>query len=140
MKRPRVGILEALIPILITLPEAAWAADGATPALGQLALRAGASLAAVVGLIVLLAVLVRKFKAIPGAVSSGGRLASLARLDLGARREIRLVRVDEKTLVVGVTGDRIELLCEVEGRLEDAESTSGRKPALQILRELTTSS
>ena len=116
------------------------AADPAVPSLGHLALRSGASLAGVLLLIVLLAVLVKRFRLPASIRPAGGRVSSIDRLDLGARREVRLLRVDGRMLVVGVTADRIELLTQyaAEDSLDSVDDEDA--PSLQVLRNLVTSS
>jgi flagellar biosynthetic protein FliO len=77
-----------------------------------MSLRAGAALGAVILLIVALSALLRRLRESGGSSGPSRRLASLERLDLGAKREIRLVRADDRLLVVGITADRMELLSE----------------------------
>jgi flagellar biosynthetic protein FliO len=77
-----------------------------------MSLRAGAALGAVILLIVALSALLRRLRESGGSSGQSRRLASLERLDLGAKREIRLVRADDRLLVVGITADRMELLSE----------------------------
>lgn len=137
-RRTGRGIPELLTFALVAAPSAAWAADDAAFGLGELALRAAGSLAAVIALIVVLALLLRRLKSVPGGLGTGGRITSVARLDLGSRRELRLVRIDGRTLLLGVGGERIELLCELPPEARpDAEPSAG---PLRILRELATSS
>jgi flagellar biogenesis protein FliO len=95
--------------------------------MGELVLRAGLSLALVLALIAALAFLVRS--RITNATASGkNALAHVARLDLGGRREIRLLAVRDHLLVVGVAPGRIELLADypgaAEGSLDAPEASS----------------
>jgi flagellar biosynthetic protein FliO len=146
MSRPRTRspVLLALLSVL-GCPALARAADPSFSA-GTLSLaaRTVGSLAGVIGLIVLLALLLRRLResSRPGARSAG--LTTLGRLDLGSRREIRLVRAGERTLVLGVTDRRIELLTELERPEEDAgtvgEPPEHQAPVVRILRQLTSSS
>ncbi len=129
---------------LLAWPTSALAADPATPSsLGMAAFRTAASLAIVLGLIALLAFLFRRFRESASHRPSSGRIASIARLDLGGRREIRLVEIAGRRLVVGVAGDRIELLTELEGDEEVPDEMAPDPPrrpaALEVLRKLATS-
>jgi flagellar biosynthetic protein FliO len=100
--------------------------------------RAGLSLLAVLAAIAACAWLFRRLSSSAPVRARGGRLGSLARLDLGGRREIRLVRADDRVLVVGVTADRIDLLTDLGTAPAAADSEPA--PALHVLRNLTTSS
>jgi flagellar protein FliO/FliZ len=119
---------------LALIPTPALASDGAVPSLAETAARTVLSLAAVLAAIGGLAWLLRRMRVSPRSARGGARLASLARLDLGFRREIRLVEVADQILVLGVTPERIELLTELDA------AAKVRQPDLQVLRELTTSS
>ena len=129
---------------LLAWPTSALAADPATPAsIGMAAFRTAASLGIVLALIALLAFPFSRFRESATRRPSGGRIASVARLDLGGRREIRLVEISGRRLVVGVTGDRIELLTELESGEEATEEVAPDPPrrpaALEVLRKLATS-
>jgi flagellar protein FliO/FliZ len=119
---------------LALIPTSALASDGAVPSLAETAARTVLSLAAVLAAIGGLAWLLRRMRVSPRSARGGARLASLARLDLGFRREIRLVEVADQILVLGVTPERIELLTELDA------AAKVRQPDLQVLRELTVSS
>ncbi|NNE43135.1 MAG: flagellar biosynthetic protein FliO [Gemmatimonadetes bacterium] len=137
MPRKPSRSLTAVPAFLLLTPAAALAADSVPP-ISQMALRAGLSLAVVVAAIFAVALLLRRLSGSAAKPASGRRLASLARLDLGNRRELRIVRADHQVLVLGVTADRIELIRELPAdALEDEESPA---PALTVLRKLTTSS
>jgi flagellar biosynthetic protein FliO len=120
--------------LLALIPTPALASGDAVPSLGAVAMRTGLALAAVLAAIGGLAWLLRRLRFCPRNVRADARLASLARLDLGLRREIRIIEVADQVLVVGVTADRIELLTELDS------PAKVRQPELQVLRELTTSS
>ena len=107
----------------------------ATPGLAELALRAGLALAAVLALIGGLAFLVRRARigARPGAARA--HLVPLDRVDFGGRRELRLVRVRDRLVLVGVTGERISLLTELPVGPDEAEEPKG----LQLLQKLANS-
>jgi flagellar biogenesis protein FliO len=123
------------------VPAAALAADGdAVPGLGEMALRAGLSLAAVLALIVALAVLVRRLRTPRAAASSSRRVVPLDRLDLGSRREIRLLRVEDRLVLLGVTGDRIALLSDLPAGAEDVRGEGSDPGGLRLLSKLTNSS
>jgi flagellar biogenesis protein FliO len=133
MKAPWRAPLETAVLVLST-PAAVWAGESAAPpGLPELALRAVAALAAVVALIVALAALARRLKISPGLRSANERLASLGRLELGGRREIRMVRVDDEVLILGVTPERIELLSSSRARLASDPAE------IPVLRKLATS-
>jgi flagellar biosynthetic protein FliO len=124
----------------VSAPVAAHAGAGDSVTTGALVARAGLSLLAVLAAIAACAWLFRRLSSLSSASPGrqrGSRLSSLARLDLGARREIRLVRAEDRLLVVGVTGDRIELLTDLGSGAPEADS--GAAPALRVLRDLTTS-
>jgi len=104
----------------------------------MVALRAVLSLAGVVALIAALGLLLRRLQAQQSSRPASGRLRSLARLDLGARREIRIVEADGHRLVVGVTADRLDLLTALPaGRSAGAEEVPAE---LRVVSGLTTSS
>lgn len=79
----------------------------------MLALRATASLAVVLALLFGLVHLLRRSQRPSNATSKAVGLMTRGRLDLGARREIRLVEVEGRLLVVGITNERMELLTEM---------------------------
>lgn len=64
-------------------------------------------------LIFVFAFLARRFLKFGAAGKSTGRMRVLETLPLGGKRMIQIIRVHERTLVVGVTGERIELLSEL---------------------------
>jgi flagellar protein FliO/FliZ len=107
----------------LLLPHSAHAAGtAAIPSIGLSLVRVGASLALVIALLLALATLFRRARAAQRAANPGPRLETLDRMDLGTRRELRLVRAGDRVLVVGITDERIELLSE----LEEAESEAPR--------------
>jgi flagellar biogenesis protein FliO len=122
----------ALAAATAATPALARAADPALPASGEfLAIRTILSLAFVLALLfVTLGVLRRlRFGAGPGA-SSSIPIASRGRLDLGAHREIRLVDVGGRILVVGITNESMELLAELPAEaLAHAASRTDPAPA-----------
>ena len=130
--------------LLLGAPATAFAADPEVlPTLGQATLRAVAALGLVLVLIVLLAYLFKRLRQSSPVSSNHGPVASVARLDLGGRREIRLVRVGDRQLVVGITSGRIDLLSEQPAPSEvpraDTAEASPRHPALEVLRKLASS-
>jgi len=138
----RADTLAATLTPLITSPALA---DEGLPALSQSAFRALAALGGVLALILVLSWLLRRFRDASIARADGPALASLGRLDLGSRREIRVVRVLDRLLVVGVTEQRCELLTELPsvGAAPSAEAVpdvESGPPALEVLRKLATSS
>ncbi|MGQ0720022.1 MAG: flagellar biosynthetic protein FliO [Candidatus Eiseniibacteriota bacterium] len=129
----RRRLLDPRILLALT-PTPALAAGDAVPSLAAVAMRTGLALAAVLAAIAGLAYLLRRLRFSPRNQRTDARLASIARLDLGLRREIRIIEVADQVLVVGVTADRIDLLTELD------TAAKVRQPELQVLRELTTSS
>jgi flagellar protein FliO/FliZ len=123
---------------VLALPVAARADSGDPVSTVALVARAGLSLLAVLAAIAACAWLFRRVSAVATPRARGARLGSLARLDLGARREIRLIRADDRVLVVGVTPDRIDLLTDLGAGAAGADTAAA--PALRVLRDLTTSS
>jgi flagellar biogenesis protein FliO len=136
------AIPEVAVIVALASPATAWAEGaGGAPGLGELGLRAGAALAAVLALIAVLAVLVRRLRLSPHVGRSGGRLASRGRLELGGRREIRLIQVDRQMLIVGITPERIELLSAYDEGVSSTEIPSSEgEPDISVLRKLATSS
>ncbi len=134
------------LTFLLVLPSIALASPpDALPGFGSMIARALASLGGVLGLIVLLAWLFRRLRATTMAGGGGEAVTSSGRLDLGARREIRVVKVRDRTLVVGVTEDRIELLTELDEPLSGDETEAANEaPAafrgLRALQKLASSS
>ncbi len=119
MRSPRVPPdVRALLPTLlltVALPVPALAADpGALPELGLSLVRVAASLALVLALLLALAALARRARMSARFGASQRGLETLDRLDVGGRREIRLVRAGARRLVVGITDARMELLAELE--------------------------
>jgi flagellar biosynthetic protein FliO len=147
-----------LVPLLLLLLPCTAHATGAEGMMGTMApstfalvARALGSLAGVVALIALLALLFRRLR-VPGpARAATRRLRSVERLDLGGRRELRVVRAGGRTLVLGVTEQRIDLLTELDdvpgegaeaspSACEHDESAAGSgTPVLRVLRKLATS-
>jgi flagellar protein FliO/FliZ len=123
---------------MVAAPAAARADAGDAVSTAALVARAGLSLVVVLAAIAGCAWLFRRLSNAAPARAQGARLGSLARLDLGARREIRLVRADDRVLVVGVTPDRIDLLTDLGTGVAAADPAPS--PALRVLRDLTTSS
>ena len=107
----------------------------AVPGLGELVLRAGLALAGVLALIGGLAFLVRRWRVGSHPGPSRAHLVPLDRVDFGGRRELRLVRVRDRLVLVGVTGDRISLLTELPAGEAGAEEPKG----LQLLQKLASS-
>lgn len=134
----RISLTASLAATIASFPLPVFADAGSTgPSMAMVALRAALSLAGVIALIGALALLLRRLHAHASSRPAGGRLRSLARLDLGARREIRLVEADGRRLLVGVTSERVELLTS----LGTADPGEEELPAeLRVVSGLTTSS
>ena len=140
-RRPDVRLF-GLALILLTTPTLAFASGAdAVPGLTAMGLRAVLSLAGVLALIAALAFLVRRLRTPGGSGPATRRVVPLDRLDLGGHREIRLLRVEKRLLLVGVTGERIALLSELPDTSVGASEESGALGSgLSVLRKLTNSS
>lgn len=118
MRSPRVlPDVRALVPsvLLAALPATARATGpGALPELGLSLVRVAASLALVLALMLALAALFRRARMTTRFGPTRRRLETLDRLDVGGRREIRLLRAGAKHLVVGITDARMDLLAELD--------------------------
>ena len=106
---------------------AAQSAPGTVPDLGVTMLRVSGSLALVLALLFALVALMKRARTHVRRGRTGPALETVDRMDIGARREIRLVRAGERLLVVGITEERMELLSEIE--TEGAESVAAAAPA-----------
>ncbi len=110
------------------MPAHAWAADPAfSTSSGVLALRTVLSLAFVLGLLFLTLRFLRGLQfGGTRATTRAHPIASRARLDLGAHREIRIVDVHGRLLVVGITHESMQLLTELapDALTAPAETTS----------------
>jgi flagellar protein FliO/FliZ len=106
----------------------------------ELALRAGGSLVLVLLLFASLVFLLRRFRGgAAGLRDSANRFLRLReRIDLGARREIRVVEVQGRLLVVGVTNQGITLLTELDAAASPAEQAPppAGGPLLRVLRKM----
>ncbi len=83
-----------------------------------------AGLALVLGIMVGAYWLVRRL-APKAAALGGGRMRLLARLGLGPRKFLAMVKVADRVLVLGVTTDSIRLLCELDQPLPDRDQPEG---------------
>lgn len=118
--RPVIGLLRGALGGLTALWPAglAWAQEQAPSALPESGFGAAlfqmvAGLAAVLGLMIGLYWLLRRFT--PGRTASGGGgLRLLGRLALGPRKFVGLVQVAGRVLVLGVSDRNISLLCSIE--------------------------
>jgi len=130
----RTRAVSALALLAPFVPSLAWGQDPATvPSITHMAMRAGGALALVLALIGALVLLLQRLRAVGRPAANSQRMSVLERLDLGSKREIVLVRVDDRTLVVGTAGDRIELLSESDTPFASLPATVGR-PASPMLR------
>lgn len=126
-------------------PAHAWAADPAfSTSSGVLALRTVLSLAFVLGLLFLSLRFLRGLQLGESrATTRAHPIASRARLDLGARREIRIVDVHGRLLVVGITDQSMQLLTELapDALAEPAETASAAcetTPAARLAARIPT--
>ncbi|MBY6105225.1 flagellar biosynthetic protein FliO [Ferrimonas balearica] len=76
-----------------------------------------ASLVGVVGLIIVLAVLARRFN-LPNSV--GGPMKTVAMLPVGTKERVAVIQVGEQQYLVGITGQSVTLLDKLEQPLETA--------------------
>ncbi|HET9886049.1 MAG TPA: flagellar biosynthetic protein FliO [bacterium] len=97
----------------MVIPAAAWGGEGGAPSTPFLFLRMILSLAVVLALLFGVLHGLRRFHERNPAGRSAPLLTSKARLDLGQRREIRLIEIPGRVLVLGITPDRMDLLAEM---------------------------
>ena len=87
----------------------------------------------VLALILLFAYFAKRFFKFSPSRKSQGRMRVLETMPLGGKRMIQIIKVNERHLVVGVTGERIELLTELPEEEIDAsgkeESEKGKGKA-----------
>lgn len=119
----------SIAPALLMLPALTHAAE-ATPAplVGGLQLWAG--LAIVMALILLLYAAAKRWLPWP----AGGRTGIIQICEtrpLGPKKVLYLVKVRDRELLLGVTGERIELLCEMPAATDDINE----EPFEQTLRK-----
>jgi len=157
LRRPDARLIATLPLLLPCVAHAAGAeaVDGvmaaAAPGTFTLVARALGSLAAVVALIAALALLLRRLREHAPARGAARSLHAIERLDLGGKRELRVVRAGDRMLVLGVTEQRIDLLTELDGAAEtaaeaapdhgaaNAAAAGAGTPGLRLLRKLATS-
>ena len=60
-----------------------------------------------------------------GRAASGGNMRVLERLQVGADRQLLLVKVQEHCFLLGVSSAGIELLTEIEGELKENTQPAG---------------
>ena len=88
----------------------AWANSGAEePVFSQVIM----ALVLVIALIFITLYIVKRFFSIGGKGRGGTRLRILDSLPLGGKRMVQVLKVFDRTLVIGVTGERIDLLTEL---------------------------
>jgi flagellar protein FliO/FliZ len=80
-----------------------------------------AALVVVIGLILVTIYILKRYFKIGGAGTARGRVRVIDSLPLGGKKMIHVLKVYERSLVIGVTGDRIDLLTE----LSDEEVPAG---------------
>jgi flagellar protein FliO/FliZ len=84
-----------------------------------------AALGVVLGMIVLLMAVIRKLSSHRIGMASGKRIQVLESHYMGVKKSISLVRVPGKVLVLGISGDRINLL---DTLVEPVEDGGGGQP------------
>lgn len=122
-----IRALAALAALLAFAAPAGAAEPAAQPISGGLQLWAG--LAIVMALILLLYAAARRWLQWPAGARSGIIKIRETR-PLGPKKSLCLVRVRDRELLLGVTGDRIELLCDMPLPAEAEE-----EPFEQALRK-----
>lgn len=130
---------KAALPTALLWSGQAWAAQEAAPQAAQGGF-AGAVLQMIAALALVLAILVglywlaRRF--LPSAsLGGGGKMRILGRLGLGARKQVVMLEVAGKTLVLGVSQDRITLLTSLEdGGGQPPADQAGEKGFVKALR------
>ena len=128
-------------PAAVLLAASPAFANESLPSLTTAALRSLAALGGVLALILALAWLLRRFKDSTKVTTEGVALRSVARLDLGAKRELRLVQAEDRMVLLGLTDQRCELLTEWDATEDDAAQPAIDPPvALEVLQKLATSS
>ena len=117
---------------IAALSDTAGETDGASgPApieAGKVLPRLVISLAVVIGLIVLAAWLARRFLPKEIMASKGAAIEVLSTRSLGARKSLMLVRAGDKTVLLGMTPQKIEFLTDIDhgtGGWEEAAIKSG---------------
>lgn len=132
---------------MFLLPTLAWAAEESVTATSSLTraempdplswgamLQLGIGLVLVVGLILLLAWLVRQVNGVP----AGGRgMKVLAALPLGQRERAVLVQVGERQMLLGVAPGRVSLLVEFEEPVLDSAEVRGAAFAERLQQVLS---
>lgn len=111
----------------------AWAGASEQPMLGKVIL----ALIVVMGLILLAAWLIKRFYPMANGAVSRKRLKVLETLPIGRKRMVQVMRVYNRTLVLGISGDRIDLLTELSEEEVDAappdEQEKAPRPFMDIL-------
>jgi flagellar biosynthetic protein FliO len=79
-------------------------------------LRTLGSLALVVGLILALAWVAKRFLRLDRWSSVGSEIKILQSFMLGAKRQLMVIEVEDKRILIGVAQDSISTICELEGR------------------------
>lgn len=100
----------------------------APPSAGTLGLRLGISLAIVFGLIFGVTFLAKKYLPAQMSSSRGGPIQVLATRSVAPRKNLLLVRVQDKTILIGTTPQGLQFLTEVDqgpGGWEDAAAEAG---------------
>ena len=86
----------------------------ADPSLTRVAGRLVLSLGGVLGLVCILTLLARKYLPAQAAQGRGGPIKVLSARQLGGRRSLLLVRVQDKTVLLGLTAQGIHHLSDIE--------------------------
>lgn len=118
----------AAAALLLRCPPALAAEEAAPaavpPGMGGAALEMLAALALVLGVLVGLYWLARRF--LPGVTAGpGGGLRVAGRLGIGSRKQVVLVSLGQRLLVLGVSPDRVNLLTTLDDQAEIAKITAG---------------
>lgn len=129
-RHPAMALGLALAALLAAAPLALAAEGGPAPPELQsgvyLAAKAVAALAVVLGLLLVLYWVLRRFA--PGQAAGGaGPLKLLGRMPLGARKWLALVEVGGKVLLLGVADHNINLLATIDDQ-EQVSRISAARP------------
>ncbi|GJM43967.1 MAG: hypothetical protein DHS20C21_08090 [Gemmatimonadota bacterium] len=133
-----------LVALATLIPYPVHAAGAESSGTLSLVLRAVGSLGAVLVLIGLLALLFKHLRTSRVLPMAHRDLKAVGRLGLGGRREVRLVQVRDRLLVLGVTEQHIEMLTELPADGSDLASepvadAADPVPDLRVLQKLTSS-
>ena len=94
---------------------------------GSLVVRGMLSLILIIGLIVALAVVVRKMNFRGGTRKNAGQVQIISSVFIGSKKQIVLVRIMDRVLALGITEASINKLAEFPGSVQDEVGTNEEK-------------